>query len=50
MVMSDLFVILMTETVSPSETLSHHTGHGGSKLLSNVGQYLPDYIMQYPRR
>jgi hypothetical protein len=28
----------------------HHAGYGGSKHLWNVGQLLPDYMVQHPRR
>jgi hypothetical protein len=28
----------------------HHQGSSGSKHLRDVGQYLPDYMVQHPRR
>jgi hypothetical protein len=29
---------------------AHHHDNRDSKLLWNVGQYLPDYMIQHPRR
>jgi hypothetical protein len=30
--------------------LQHRPDEGGSKRLRNVGQFLPDYTVQHPRR
>jgi hypothetical protein len=41
---------MLTDVSEELTASTHHPNDGGSKLLWNVSQYLPDYTVQHPRR